>query len=97
MQTEWQTVLILIWVYTVCAQARLSVLRYMSFFQSGKTALSNFLADATETSSGEYHPTQAVRYTSRLLTSTTVKILEIQTSQDCCSYPKTWTTDVVLP
>ncbi|XP_045172377.1 intraflagellar transport protein 22 homolog [Mercenaria mercenaria] len=29
--------------------------------ESGKTALSNFLADATDTSSGEYHPTQGVR------------------------------------
>lgn len=28
---------------------------------SGKTAISNFLADATETSGGEYHPTQGVR------------------------------------
>ncbi|KAK3595743.1 hypothetical protein CHS0354_025372 [Potamilus streckersoni] len=29
--------------------------------QSGKTTISNFLADATEISSGEYHPTQGVR------------------------------------
>ncbi|KAK3084228.1 hypothetical protein FSP39_010300 [Pinctada imbricata] len=29
--------------------------------QSGKTVLSNFMADATETSSGEYHPTQGCR------------------------------------
>ncbi|XP_052798201.1 intraflagellar transport protein 22 homolog [Mya arenaria] len=29
--------------------------------ESGKTALSNFLADATETASGEYHPTQGCR------------------------------------
>ncbi|XP_046560251.1 intraflagellar transport protein 22 homolog isoform X2 [Haliotis rubra] len=29
--------------------------------ESGKTVLSNFLADATETSGGEYHPTQGVR------------------------------------
>eukprot|EP00105_Crassostrea_gigas_P028405 XP_011450045.1 PREDICTED: intraflagellar transport protein 22 homolog [Crassostrea gigas] len=28
---------------------------------AGKTAVSNFLADATEGSSGEYHPTQGVR------------------------------------
>ena len=31
------------------------------FMQSGKSALSNFLADATETASGDYHPTQGVR------------------------------------
>ena len=30
-------------------------------FQSGKTYLSNFLADATEFSGGEYHPTQGCR------------------------------------
>ncbi|XP_077995703.1 intraflagellar transport protein 22 homolog [Glandiceps talaboti] len=29
--------------------------------ESGKTTISNFLADATETSGGEYHPTQGVR------------------------------------
>ena len=32
------------------------------FFQSGKTFLCNFLADATEFSGGEYHPTQGVRW-----------------------------------
>ncbi|KAJ8311779.1 hypothetical protein KUTeg_009851 [Tegillarca granosa] len=30
--------------------------------ESGKTVLANFLADATDTSSGEYHPTQGVRF-----------------------------------
>lgn len=29
--------------------------------ESGKTVISNFLSDATETSGGEYHPTQGVR------------------------------------
>lgn len=29
--------------------------------QSGKTIISNFLSDATETSGGEYHPTQGCR------------------------------------
>ncbi|XP_071181490.1 intraflagellar transport protein 22 homolog [Mytilus edulis] len=29
--------------------------------ESGKTVLANFLADATDTSSGEYHPTQGCR------------------------------------
>ncbi|XP_033627965.1 intraflagellar transport protein 22 homolog [Asterias rubens] len=29
--------------------------------ESGKSVISNFLADATETSGGEYHPTQGVR------------------------------------
>ncbi|KAL5016702.1 hypothetical protein ScPMuIL_006291 [Solemya velum] len=29
--------------------------------ESGKTALSNFLAEATDTSEGQYHPTQGVR------------------------------------
>ncbi|KAJ1520205.1 hypothetical protein ONE63_004416 [Megalurothrips usitatus] len=29
--------------------------------KSGKTSISNFLADATESSGGEYHPTQGVR------------------------------------
>ncbi|XP_068679299.1 intraflagellar transport protein 22 homolog isoform X1 [Montipora capricornis] len=29
--------------------------------QSGKTVISNFLSDATETSGGDYHPTQGVR------------------------------------
>ncbi|XP_028513044.1 intraflagellar transport protein 22 homolog isoform X3 [Exaiptasia diaphana] len=29
--------------------------------ESGKTVLANFLSDATETSGGEYHPTQGVR------------------------------------
>ncbi|PFX24138.1 Intraflagellar transport protein 22-like [Stylophora pistillata] len=29
--------------------------------QSGKTVITNFLSDATETSGGEYHPTQGVR------------------------------------
>ena len=29
--------------------------------ENGKTVLSNFLADATDTSSGEYHPTQGCR------------------------------------
>ncbi|XP_052225556.1 intraflagellar transport protein 22 homolog isoform X2 [Dreissena polymorpha] len=33
----------------------------MIFHRSGKSALSNFLADATETASGDYHPTQGVR------------------------------------
>ena len=31
------------------------------FLQSGKTWVSNFLAEATESSGGEYHPTQGVR------------------------------------
>ena len=30
--------------------------------QSGKTVISNFLSDATETSGGDYHPTQGVRW-----------------------------------
>ena len=29
--------------------------------QSGKSVISNFLADATEISGGDYHPTQGVR------------------------------------
>jgi len=29
--------------------------------QTGKTWISNFLAEATESSGGEYHPTQGVR------------------------------------
>lgn len=36
---------------------------YVKILQAGKTAVSNFLADATEGSSGEYHPTQGVRWT----------------------------------
>lgn len=31
------------------------------FLQSGKTLISNFLAEATDSSGGEYHPTQGVR------------------------------------
>ena len=31
------------------------------FLQSGKTWISNFLAEATDSSGGEYHPTQGVR------------------------------------
>jgi len=31
------------------------------FRQSGKTCISNYLAEATESSGGEYHPTQGVR------------------------------------
>ena len=30
-------------------------------FQSGKTTIANFLADATESTGGEYHPTEGVR------------------------------------
>ncbi|KAH8041845.1 hypothetical protein HPB51_018639 [Rhipicephalus microplus] len=30
--------------------------------QSGKTAISNYLAEATENSSGQYQPTKGVRY-----------------------------------
>ena len=29
--------------------------------QSGKTCICNYLADATESSGGDYHPTQGVR------------------------------------
>ena len=29
--------------------------------QSGKTWVANFLAEATESSGGEYHPTQGIR------------------------------------
>ena len=31
------------------------------WLQSGKTVISNFLSDATETFGGDYHPTQGVR------------------------------------
>ena len=31
------------------------------FWQAGKTCLSNYLAEATESSGGQYHPTQGVR------------------------------------
>lgn len=31
------------------------------FLQSGKTYICNYLAGATESSGGEYHPTQGVR------------------------------------
>lgn len=34
---------------------------FLFILQSGKTVLANFLADATDTSSGEYHPTQGCR------------------------------------
>ena len=33
----------------------------LPFLQSGKTWISNFLAEATDSSGGEYHPTQGVR------------------------------------
>lgn len=42
----------------LCFTADFSLL---SSFQSGKTTIANFLADATESSGGEYHPTQGVR------------------------------------
>ena len=35
--------------------------RHTMLLQSGKTVIANFLSDATETSSDDYHPTQGCR------------------------------------
>lgn len=45
----------------ICYSVSLKCTLYVKILQAGKTAVSNFLADATEGSSGEYHPTQGVR------------------------------------
>ena len=37
-------------------------INFFIFLKSGKTVISNFLADATESAGGTYHPTQGVRY-----------------------------------
>lgn len=38
-----------------------SPLFYLLWFQAGKTTISNYLSEATSSSSKEYHPTQGVR------------------------------------
>ena len=46
------TILMLIWLEPVY---------YFLYMQSGKTTVCNFLADASEAATGDYHPTQGVR------------------------------------
>lgn len=50
-------------IFLICYSVSLKCTLYVKILQAGKTAVSNFLADATEGSSGEYHPTQGVRWT----------------------------------
>lgn len=67
--------------------------------QSGKTCICNYLAEATESSGGEYHPTQGVRILEFEVegeeeTGRTLLLVEVELWD--CSGSKQWVGPVVM-